>query len=157
MGRTLHNIRLPNMKTPTEADISEILKKNAEMPGPPPTSSLVEDGCEEHLRPALKIKLPQPFTALFSKDLVGRSLPDLIQIATELNANRKFSSQEIEAVCSLTANQSLSKHWMRHRAFKLTASVYKAVVRTSFDKVSLSLLKQVCYPNAYKFSNEATR
>ena len=55
----------------------------------------------------------------------------------------------------LTRLQSKCHLWGIHRAGRITASNMKSVLCTSCDKPSLSLIKKLCYPEVYKFSNAA--
>lgn len=43
------------------------------------------------------------------------------------------------------------------RAGRITASKFRAAVTTNKDMPSLSLIKQICYPDAFKFSSESTK
>jgi hypothetical protein len=62
-----------------------------------------------------------------------------------------------EAECKLKSiekemqNQAASKVWFAQRAGRITASKLKAACRTDISKPSKSLIKQICYPEAYKF------
>ena len=55
----------------------------------------------------------------------------------------------------MTCGQSKSKHWFHYRAGRITASQFKQVLHTDLHQPSLSLLNHICYPDLYKFSNEA--
>lgn len=60
--------------------------------------------------------------------------------------------------CELdTRTQANCKQWFRLRAGRITASKIKAACRTSLDKPSLSLVKDICYPMTKSFSNSATQ
>lgn len=56
-----------------------------------------------------------------------------------------------------TKEQAKSKLWNIHREGRITASNFKAVVKTNPCMPAESLIKKICYPQAYKFSTEATR
>ena len=56
-----------------------------------------------------------------------------------------------------TKEQTRSKLWNIHREGHITASNFKAVVKTNPCMPAESLIKKICYPQAYKFSTEATR
>jgi len=56
-----------------------------------------------------------------------------------------------------TRQQCKSKLWQLQRLGRITASVVKACVTTDAVNPSMSLIKQICYPEAYKFSNQATK
>ena len=56
-----------------------------------------------------------------------------------------------------TRQQSESKIWFEQRAGRITASKFKAAIHTDPANPSRSLIKQICYPNAYRFETKATR
>ena len=56
-----------------------------------------------------------------------------------------------------TRGQTSKNSWFAHRAGRITASRMKAAARTSSVMPSQSLIKRICYPQAYAFSTKATR
>jgi hypothetical protein len=77
-------------------------------------------------------------------------------------ACRKFKLQNltpslISSVERETRKQSGSRVWFRQRAGRITASKLKQAVRTDCEKPSKSLIKNICYPETYRFSTAATR
>lgn len=149
--------KLPKVRVPTKEEISILLCKLTEMPGNPAGILLVTENSSNFIPAALKITLPKPIGSLFKIDLMGSTLSELIQKSNELYSQISVTVEQQEAISSLTANQSDSKNWFRYRAYRITASKFKSVLRTSIDKPSLSLIKQICYPEAFQFANEATR
>ena len=53
--------------------------------------------------------------------------------------------------------QHQSKLWFEHRAGRVTASNFKAASRTNPQKPSATLIRRICYPDAYKCSTTSTR
>lgn len=47
--------------------------------------------------------------------------------------------------------------WYRMRAFRVTASNFKDVCRTSLEHTSFSLIKRIRYPEKYIFTNSALK
>ena len=45
----------------------------------------------------------------------------------------------------------------QHREGQITASNFKAFARTNPSMPATILIKQICYPEAFKFSSESTR
>ncbi len=70
--------------------------------------------------------------------------------------NLKITPAQAKKVEALTRDQAGSKQWFYQRAGRVTASRFKAAVHTSGAQQSLSLIKTICYPEAYKFKTEAT-
>ena len=56
-----------------------------------------------------------------------------------------------------TREQASSQVWFQQRAGRVTASNFKAATRTSPTEPSRSLVTKICYPEAVKFTSEATR
>ena len=56
-----------------------------------------------------------------------------------------------------TRGQSSKKSWFLHRAGRITASNFKSVVVTNPCMPSQSLIKRICYPEAFKFTTAATK
>jgi len=55
-----------------------------------------------------------------------------------------------------TREQASSKVWFLHRAGRITASNFKAAAATNTYMPSQSLIKRLCYPEAFKFKTAAT-
>lgn len=82
-----------------------------------------------------------------------KSLEELRSIATNIALN--YSDDDIAYIEEKTRTQSSCDLWYRLRAFRITASNFKTVCRTSVLHPSVSLIKQICYPEKYVFSNSA--
>ena len=80
---------------------------------------------------------------------MGLPYDDLLQ-----KCEAVFTEQQAKHI---TRDQAHSKVWFRYRAGRVTASRFKAAANTNHLKPSQSLLKMICYPEGYKFSNVATR
>ena len=53
--------------------------------------------------------------------------------------------------------QAVNKLWFKHREGRITSSNFKTVVENSPSMASTALIKQMCYPEGYKFTTESTR
>lgn len=126
MGRVRKKL-LPTVRKPTNEENCDLMKKLAEMRGKPAAALLLEDNCCEYLPPALKAKLPKPLTSMFQKDAIGLSLPELLTKSRELYQTIHITKEQSEAICSLTTNQTSSKHWFTYRSFRITASKFSQV------------------------------
>lgn len=69
----------------------------------------------------------------------------------------QITSSQASKLEEETRQQSSSKAWFVHRAGRITASNMKAASKTNIHMPSKSLIKRLCYPEAYKFSTKATR
>ncbi len=158
MGKPLKEAP-PNIRIPTEADKKKLLGKSAEMPGRPAGVLLISPDHSENFVPEpMKVPLPKPLGQLFRKEFIGLSLQELIDIsAQKVIPEVKITPSQASMIASLSISQTESKWWNRYRAYRVTASIFLAVLRTSLTTPSISLIKRICYPEAAKFSNDATR
>ena len=65
----------------------------------------------------------------------------------------QITSQEVDNVEMETRGQSSKRSWFIYRAGRVTASVIKSAARTNHAMPSESLIKRICYPEAFKFSS----
>ena len=56
-----------------------------------------------------------------------------------------------------TRKQHLSKNWFHFRTGRITASKIYRVYHTTVTNPSISLIKEICYPESYKFKSQATK
>ena len=68
-----------------------------------------------------------------------------------------ITEEMAQAVEKATRNQSSSRLWYVYRAGRVTASRMKQACRTDPALPAKSLLKSICYLEAYKFATEATQ
>ena len=68
-----------------------------------------------------------------------------------------ISKEMAEKVEQATRSQSHSKLWFKYRAGRITASRMKAVCRTDPGNPAQSLIKSICYPEAFSFTTVATK
>lgn len=156
MGYRL-NSKLPKILVPTEEHKAKLLMKLAEMPGAPAAILLVAPGHSVNYVPdVLKISLPKPIGSLFDKSCVGLPLNEVLEKCKELEHLVSCSIEQQNAISVLTSKQATSRWWFRYRSGRITASIFRKVLRTKLDKPSVSLIKQICYPEAMAFKSEPT-
>ena len=100
-------------------------------------------------------ELPLPISSFHEKVKETLSLEELIVHGRSIKTTYKITDQEAVNLEELTKLQSKCRLWEAHRAGRITASNFYSVLHTSCDKPSLSLVKRLCYPEAYKFSTSA--
>jgi len=120
----------------------------------------------EEFIPKLSLQdLPQPITEMFNPATLAMNYIELLReyekafdtlkVCTVLSCTPlnyyipKYRSQLIRLRDTL--GQSADKVWFIHRAGRITASNFKSVCHTNPSP------KRICYPDVYKFSNEATK
>ena len=69
----------------------------------------------------------------------------------------QVNQQQVLALEKATRGQAGNKTWFCHREERITASNLKSVVKTNQSMPSVSLIKRICYPKAFKFTTESTR
>ena len=101
--------------------------------------------------------LPQLLTSLYNKKLFDvASFSELSNECEKVIASITISAEHSKAVEQATRSQSKWKLWYMYRAGRITASNFKTAVHT-ISNPSQSFIKQICYPQNYKFKTQATQ
>ena len=96
---------------------------------------------------------PLPIRSFYDKNKVNLSLEELIALGISIKDSYRIIDNDAMNLEEFTRLQSKCHLWGIHQAGRITASNMKSVLCTSCDKPSLSLIKKLCYPEVYKFSN----
>ena len=96
--------------------------------------------------------LTLPNSIMEYRDSTTLQIPDetLLQHCTTFKLP-DITQKQIDTVERETRKQSKSKIWYRQRAGRRTASKLTQIVRTNHENPSKSLIKSICYPEAYRF------
>lgn len=94
---------------------------------------------------------PTSLRALHQKQCEGKSLPELQEFCKDIDIN--VSPQASQKLEEDTRSQADSHLWFSARAGRITASKLHAVCHTNTDHPSISLVRQICYPEQHKFSS----
>ena len=97
---------------------------------------------------------PQPLPELFKDKYLVMDYVTLLDACSTVDI--ALSADMAEAVEKATRDQASSCLWYRYRAGRITSSKMKASCRTSPESPAQSLIKTICYPEAYRFRSEAT-
>ena len=76
---------------------------------------------------------------------------DLLNRCDSLFPAILVSAEKAKKVEKATRQQAHSKAWFDYCAGRITASKFKAAVRTDIRQPPSSLIRAICYPEAYKF------
>ncbi|MED6259424.1 hypothetical protein ATANTOWER_022517 [Ataeniobius toweri] len=68
----------------------------------------------------------------------------------------ELTLSEVQVVERATRGQSASRIWFKQRAGRIPASKPKQVLKTKSQQPSKSLIKVICYQEAYRFTTAAT-
>ncbi|PFX11696.1 hypothetical protein AWC38_SpisGene24478 [Stylophora pistillata] len=91
---------------------------------------------------------------LFDKKYLDVEYHDLLEACS--NINIQITVEERRLIEEGTRNQSQGSSFYHFRAGRVGASISKAASHTNPAQPSQSLVKTVCYPDIFKFSNAAT-
>ncbi|KAL5013934.1 hypothetical protein ScPMuIL_008204 [Solemya velum] len=138
--------KLPDVTVPTTDELNNLYSNLHQLKSKgkkPVILSLLPNYAKEFRPASLDKKYPLVLSELYDEDFI----------------NAKLSVSEEEAHnCELdTRTQSKSKQWFRLRAGRITASKIKAACKTSLEKPSMSLIRDICYPMTRTFSSASTQ
>ena len=98
--------------------------------------------------------LPAPLTDLLSEKNLTISRSAVTDICERTVIS--ISKEQAAAVEEATRSQARCSTWFVHRAGRITASKAYSVCHRDTTKKSVSLIKQVCYPETFTFKTAAT-
>ncbi|KAM7305806.1 hypothetical protein ISCGN_015702 [Ixodes scapularis] len=110
-----------------------------------------------HVFPPPQAREPSTLRGIFTQEALSDTLDKLIERADAFFASFSVSAAMVKFAEVTTRAQSKCPKWYTYRAGRITASTMKSVCSTSVEKLSLSVLKRICYPEDSKFSTPATR
>ncbi|KAL5516642.1 hypothetical protein EMCRGX_G002028 [Ephydatia muelleri] len=125
----------------------------------PPTDSEIDTFYQTmnsaQLKPSILRIVPE-YADQFAPGHLALDLPLLI-VCEDTAKDFQVTVQQIENLEQATRGQSSNKLWFQYRSGRITASKFKAASNTNLSMPSQTLIKQICYPEAYKFSTSSTR
>ena len=89
-------------------------------------------------------------------DLYKEAYPDLLNKYEEVFQAMTMTSEDAQWIEENIRDQSAIKFWFQYRAGRVTASQFRAAAHTDLNQPSLSLIKRICYLEAFKFKTQAT-
>lgn len=101
---------------------------------------------------AINIDYPFELASLFDEALLSEPLGYIQKKALEINI--AVSPFQASNILKDTIKQASSILWHKHRVGRITASKFQAVCSTSLEKLTLSLVKAICYPNRVKLTTK---
>ena len=99
-------------------------------------------------------ELPRPLQLLHDPKFMTLEYEELLNECASLKI--LLTKNQAEKVEIETRNQAKSNLWFKFRAGRVTASKMKAVCHTDALNPSQSLVKRVCYPEAFCFKSKQT-
>ena len=139
---------------PTEENMSAFIQELSKT-GKPALLSILPEYCEKYVVDHSAMSLP--LSGLFDATAMDLPYNDLLRVCDSVFESLKVTDMQAKNIELSTRDQAQSKTWFRFRAGHVTASKFKAAAHTDLSQPSQSLLKSICYPESYKFSNKATK
>ena len=102
---------------------------------------------------APKSNFPKPLQSLYRTSFCHLNYAELLSASAEAHDQ---TTEMVDTVEKEIQDQSCSKLCYMYRAGRVTTSKMKAVCRTNTDHLSQSLIKSICYPEAFQFTTYAT-
>ena len=100
--------------------------------------------------------LPKTIISFTHPDGMNMDYYKLTVQSKSIKDTYKVSVDESRNLEECTQLQSKCKLWNIHRAGRITASNFRAVIKTNVEDPSCSLIKRLCYPDTCTFFNTAT-
>ena len=91
---------------------------------------------------------------LFDKKYLDINYNKLLDACDGVNV--ELTEDEIRITEEDTESQAQNRNFFRHRAGRIGASISKQASHSNPVQSSVALIKTICYPNIFKFSNDAT-
>ena len=141
-------------EVPTASQIDTFYDKLSLCKRKPAIFSLVPAHSSEYIPSQSLSTFPMPLSQLFHPKFLEL---DFSLLSSEVKGIiLKITTQNVEHVEEATKGQSNSKMWYKYRSGRITASNTKRVCGTSNASPSHRIVKEICYPEVFRFSTPAT-
>ena len=142
---------LPSQPPMDEDELKSFFRKISHSKSKPANLSLIPEFQDRFIP---KSTFPKCLHDLYDPSLAKVSYPDLLTSCESVHI--ELSDEMVCNVEEANRAQNKSRLWYRYRAGRVTASKTKQVCRTSSEMPSQCLIKEIYYPNAFKFTSKAT-
>ncbi len=142
------------ISAPTDAQLEGFYKAMNECGTKPAILSVVLQYANNYTPKSSLPTYPKPLSELYQQKYLKMNYIELLAVCetTEISVTTEMAV----AVEKATKDQSGSKLWFKYRAGRITASRMKSVCHTDTASPAQSLIKSICYPDAFKFTSKAT-
>ena len=121
----------------------------------PAILSILPGYCNEYATQLLTKSCPKSLLDLYNSKLACLNYKELIDYYQ--NGSITVTAEQQSNVEVATRKQHLSKNWFHFRTGRITASKIYRVCYTTVTNPSISLIKEICCPESYKFKSQATK
>lgn len=141
-------------KESTESEMETLFDNLSHGGTKPLVLSLIPEYSDEYVPKSTLDTFPVPLKSLQQSSHISLSYPRLLQVCESIEI--ELTCEMAQSVEKATQSQSSSKLWFTYRAGRVTASRMKAVCHTNVANPSQSLVKSICYPEAFSFVSKQT-
>ena len=149
------NVQSPVVKPPDANELKSLFKALGECDSKPAVLSLIPEYANRYIPKSRLSNFPKPLQSLFDPRYLAMDYNDLVSACESISIC--VTEEMMLAVEEATRNQSSTRLWYVYRAGRVTASRMKQVCHTNASLPSQSLVKNICYPEAYRFITKATQ
>ena len=139
--------------TPTSNELNGFFNKLSKCETKPAILSIGPGYCNEYALQLLTNSYPKSLPDLYDSELPCLSYKEL----NCQNENITVTAKQQSNVEVATRKQPLSKSWFYFKTGRITASKIYRTCQTTVTNPSISLIKEICYPESYKFKSQATK
>ena len=143
------------MTTPSDAELENLFDKLSRTNEKPALLSILPKYNDHYV--VDHTVMSEPLLSMFKDEYLSMQYDELVHECHEVFKMMSVSGDQVRNIELAARVQSLSKEWFRFRAGRITASRFKASIRTNPLKPSQSLFKSICYPESVRFSTKATK
>lgn len=146
---------MPNRTSkPTVAELDLFFTSLSIAGSKPAILSLIPKYADKYIPKILSSEFPLPMIELHKPEYLKLSYHELLKVCETVSVN--VTEANAKAVEKETKVQHNTKLWYKYRAGRVTASRMKAVCCTNIANPSQSLIKCICYPEAFAFISKQT-
>ena len=140
-----------DIPAPTQAELNSFYETLNNCKSKPVALSLIHPYSETFVA---KSRTIGAISDLHDTKYMDMEYNDLLDACSKVRID--ISLEQIKIIEEDTRKQSSSNIFFRHRAGRIGASMSKQACQTNPAQPSHSLIKTICHPNIFKFSNAAT-
>lgn len=154
---TTEEAKVSAISKPTDEEMQLLFKNlNTAVSGDtkPAILSLVEPYSEKFIPKSSMDSFPKPLSLLYQSAYYELPYHKLLDVCQTVSI--EITEEMAKSIENATKSQSKSSMWYKYRAGRVTASRMKAVCCTNNASPSQSLVKSICYPEAFSFTSKQT-
>jgi hypothetical protein len=140
---------------PTNEELNTFYSELSKAPSKPAILSLRAPFSTKYIPKPLQNTYPKPLSELANPEFDNEKYSVVLEHCNTLSP--LITENEVKLIEEDTKQQSKSKLWNRYRAGRITASRLRQACHSPPTKPSVSLIKNICYPDWYKFRSKGYR